>query len=194
MPRHNNVSWRGNSGLQDGKYIDFIKFKYLVVIYNDARDGLQLSLPLFRVLTMLSWSVSAHLANYKVVELNHVGDVIKAAFIMMSILRILWPRRHLETLQDFSCHNHVQQAVNCVDTIYKAWYEALDFSHKGLAGVCHQMHFVHLKVNVTAPRLPMFLLARSLDLNLEDKVLIEDGSIVMNQPQPIGIPTRISHK
>ncbi|KAH0744077.1 hypothetical protein KY290_032070 [Solanum tuberosum] len=254
MPRHNNVSWRGNSGLQDGKYIDFIKYKYLVVVYNDARDGLQLSLPLFRVLTMLSWSVSAHLANYKVVELNHVRDVIKAAFTMMSILRILWPRRHVigendefigkkaayalsqgvgviacigELLQgreagktfdlcfqqlkafadaipswdnvviayepvwaigtvaspDFSCHNHVQQAVNCFDTIHKAWYEALDFSHKGLAGVCHQMHFVHLKVNVTAPRLPMLSLARSLDLNLEDKVLIEDGSIVMNQPQ-----------
>uniref|UniRef100_M1ATP0 R2 late blight resistance protein n=1 Tax=Solanum tuberosum TaxID=4113 RepID=M1ATP0_SOLTU len=204
MPRHNNVSWRGNSGLQDGKYIDFIKYKYLVVVYNDARDGLQLSLPLFHVLTMLSWSVSVHLANYKVVELNHVRDVFKAAFTMMSILRILWPRRHVigendefigkkaayalsqgvgviacigELLQereagktfdlcfqqlkafadaipswdnvviayepvwaigtvaspDFSCHNHVQQAVNCFDTIYKAWYEALDFSHKGLA-------------------------------------------------------------
>ncbi|WMV30962.1 hypothetical protein MTR67_024347 [Solanum verrucosum] len=101
MPRHNNVSWRGNSGLQDGQYIDLIMFKYLMVVYDDAGDELQLNLPLFCVLTMLSWSVSEHLANYEVaVEPNHVRDVI-----MMSILRILWPRGHLEKLQDFSCHN-----------------------------------------------------------------------------------------
>ncbi|KAH0632972.1 hypothetical protein KY290_036359 [Solanum tuberosum] len=66
----------------------------------------------------------------------------------------------------------------------QSWYEALDFSHKGLASACRQMHFVQLKVNVTAPILPMLLLARSFDLNLKDKVLIEDESIVMNQPQP----------
>ncbi|KAH0665575.1 hypothetical protein KY290_027799 [Solanum tuberosum] len=175
MPRTNNVSLMGNYGLQDGGCIDLIMFKHLVVVNNDAGDGLQLSLPLFCVLIMLSWSVSEHLANFEVVvELDHIRVVSRATYIMTSILRILWPRGHLEKLQDFSCHNHVQQAVNYVDTIYKAWYEALDFSRKGLAGACRQMYFVQLKVNVTAPRLPMLSLARSFDLNLEDKVLIED--------------------
>lgn len=74
--------------------------------------------------------------------------------------------------------------MNYAATLNKAWYEALDFAHKGLVGVCHHMHFIYLEVNVTTPRLPMLLLARILDLNLEDKVLTEGGSIVMNQPQP----------
>lgn len=51
-----------------------------------------------------------------------------------------------------------------------------------------------LKSNVTAPRLPMLSLARSLDLNLDDKVLIEDGTMLGISPSPIGIPTRIPHK
>ncbi|KAH0635963.1 hypothetical protein KY289_035878 [Solanum tuberosum] len=89
LPRPNNVSWRGIFGLQDGWYIDLIMFKYLVVVYNDARDGLQLSFPLFCVFTMLSWSVSEHLANFEVVvELDHIRVVNKATFIMTSILRI----------------------------------------------------------------------------------------------------------
>ncbi|KAG5615764.1 hypothetical protein H5410_015588, partial [Solanum commersonii] len=82
-----------------------------------------------------------------VVELDHIRVVSKVAFIMTSILRILWPRGHLKKLQDFSCHTHVQQTVNYVDIIYKAWYEALDFSQNGLAGACHQMHFIQFKVN-----------------------------------------------
>lgn len=131
MPTHNNVSWRENSGLQDGKYIDLTMFRNMVDCYN-ARDGLQLSLPLYCVLTMLTWSVSESHANYEVVvELNHVKDVIKTSFIMMYIPRILWSMGQLKKLQGLSCLNHVQCEVNYVDTINKAWYEAHDFAHKG---------------------------------------------------------------
>lgn len=90
----------------------------------------------------------------------------------------------LEKLQVFSYNSHVQSAVNYAATLNKAWYESLGFAHKGLFGVCHQMHFIHLEMNVTTPRLAVLLLARILELNLEDKVLIEGNGIVMNHPYP----------
>ncbi|KAH0709632.1 hypothetical protein KY284_011059 [Solanum tuberosum] len=43
---------------------------------------------------------------------------------------------------------------------------------------------MHLEVTITTPGLPTPLLVRFVDLNLEDKVLIEDKSIVMNQVKP----------
>ncbi|XP_055815392.1 uncharacterized protein LOC129885216 [Solanum dulcamara] len=118
-------------------------------------------------------------------ELNLVNDVIIATFIMMSIPRILWPMGHLEKLRGFSYHSHVQREVNYVATINKAWYEALDFAHKGLAGACRQMHFVHLEVNVTAPKLPMLSLVRFLALNFEDK-----STFVLF---PLSIPTKLKY-
>ncbi|XP_060181667.1 uncharacterized protein LOC132611265 [Lycium barbarum] len=98
--------------------------------------------------------------------------------------RILWPMENLENLQGFYYHSHAQREVNYVGAMDRAWYDALDFAHGEIAGACHQVHFAHLEVNVTTPRLSMPLLARFLDLNLEDKVLIRDRSIVMNHPQP----------
>lgn len=110
---------------------------------------------------------------YKVVgELNHVNNGVIADFIMIFIPRILWSMGQLEKLQVFSYHSHVQSAVNYAAILNNAWYEALDFAHKGVFGVCHQMHFIHLEMNVTTTRLAVMLLARILDLNLEDKVLI----------------------
>ncbi|KAH0678998.1 hypothetical protein KY284_020083 [Solanum tuberosum] len=185
MPRHNNMSWIRNFGQQDGKHVALTMLQTLVEVFHSVGSGLHLSLPLSCILPMLSRSVSEYHANYETLgELNHVNNGIIAAFNMISVPRILWPMGHLEKLQVFSYHSHVQREVNYAATLNKAWNEALEFSHKGLAGACHQMHFIHLEVNVTTPRLPMLLLARFLDLNLEDKVLIEDGSIVMNQPQP----------
>ncbi|KAH0773915.1 hypothetical protein KY290_011052 [Solanum tuberosum] len=43
---------------------------------------------------------------------------------------------------------------------------------------------MHLEGTVTTPGLPTPLLAKFVDLNLEDKVLIEDKSIFMNQVKP----------
>ncbi|KAK4740176.1 hypothetical protein R3W88_003873 [Solanum pinnatisectum] len=205
VPRQNNMLWLGNYGLKEGKYVALTMFQNLVEVCHNVGEGLQFSLPLSCIVPMLSWSVSEYHANYEVVvELNHANDVIIAAFIMMSIPSILWSIGHLEKLQGFSHHSHVQLEVNYAATtnktwcealdfalevnyaatINKTWYEAGDFAYNELAGARHQMHFMHLEVTVTTHRLPTLLLVRFLDLNLEDKVLIEDGSIVMNQPQP----------
>lgn len=84
----------------------------------------------------------------------------------------------------FSYHNNVHRELNYDATLHKSWNGALDFSHKGLVSDCHQMHFINLKVNVTIPRLLMLLLARFLDLKLEDKAHNEGRSIVIKQSYP----------
>ncbi|WMV19882.1 hypothetical protein MTR67_013267 [Solanum verrucosum] len=183
MPRHSNMTWIRNSGLQDGKYIALTMLKILAEVCHNVGDGLHLSLPLSCVLPMLSWIVSEYHANYEAVgELNHVNDGIIATFYYDFRSKDIVAYGIFRETTVFSYHNHVQCEVNYAATLNKACYEALDFAHKELVGVCHQMHFIYLEVNVTTPRLPMLLLARILDLNLEDKVLIEGGSIVMNQP------------
>ncbi|KAG5579758.1 hypothetical protein H5410_050385 [Solanum commersonii] len=174
-------------------------FQNLVEVCHNVGEGLQFGLPLSCILPMLCWSVSEYHANYEVVvELNHANDVIIATFIMMSIPSILWSMGHLEKLQGFSHHSHVQLEVNYVAIINKTWYEALDFSlevnyvatinktwyedlnffhkelvgdfaHKELAGACHQMHFMHHEITVTTPRLPMLLLRFMGNLGRDDE-------------------------
>ncbi|KAJ1427090.1 Six-hairpin glycosidase superfamily [Sesbania bispinosa] len=68
LPRNNNVSWRGNSCLQDG----------VVGGYYDAGDAIKFNFPASFAMTMLSWSVIEYRAKYQVVEeLSHVKDIIK---------------------------------------------------------------------------------------------------------------------
>uniref|UniRef100_M1DEV6 Endo-1,4-beta-glucanase n=1 Tax=Solanum tuberosum TaxID=4113 RepID=M1DEV6_SOLTU len=132
------MSWIRNSGLQDGKHVALTMLQTLVEVFHRVGYGLHLSLPLSCVLPMLSRSVSEYHANYETLgELNHVNNGIIAAFNMISVPRILWPMGHLEKLQVFSYHSHVQREVNYAATLNKAWNEALEFSHKGLAGACH---------------------------------------------------------
>ncbi|KAJ8529691.1 hypothetical protein K7X08_036526 [Anisodus acutangulus] len=78
LPKHNNVSWRGNSCLQDGKSDDSTMFKNLVGGYYDAGDAIKFNFPQSFALTMLSWSVIEYSAKYEAAgELNHVKDIIK---------------------------------------------------------------------------------------------------------------------
>ncbi|OIT19984.1 hypothetical protein A4A49_39467 [Nicotiana attenuata] len=49
---------------------------------------------------------------------------------------------------------------------------------------CQLVAFTHVIVYIATFSLLLFFVEGFLDSNLEDKVLIEDGSIVMNQPQP----------
>ncbi|KAG5616254.1 hypothetical protein H5410_016078 [Solanum commersonii] len=102
MPRHSNMTWIRNSRLQDGKYVALTMLKILAEVCHNVGDGLHLSLPLSCVLPMLSWIVSEYHANYEAVgELNHVNDGIIAAFIVISVPRILWSMGYLEKLQFF---------------------------------------------------------------------------------------------
>ncbi|KAK1360393.1 Endoglucanase [Heracleum sosnowskyi] len=75
LPKNNNVTWRGNSGLNDGKSAPS---KNLVGGYYDAGDAIKFNFPQSFAMTMLSWSVIEYSAKYEAAgELNHIKDVIK---------------------------------------------------------------------------------------------------------------------
>ncbi|XP_022929309.1 endoglucanase 25-like [Cucurbita moschata] len=77
LPKHNNVSWRGNSCTRDGHGSSAI-FKDLSGGYYDAGDAIKFNFPASFAMTMLSWSVIEYSAKYEAAgELNHVKDIIK---------------------------------------------------------------------------------------------------------------------
>lgn len=77
LPKHNNVTWRGNSGMNDGISDPAIK-KNLVGGFYDAGDAIKFNFPASFALTMLSWSVIEYSAKYEAAgELTHVKDTIK---------------------------------------------------------------------------------------------------------------------
>ncbi|CAA7399268.1 unnamed protein product [Spirodela intermedia] len=77
LPKHNNVSWRGNSGMQDGMSNGGTK-KNLVGGYYDAGDAIKFGFPMSFSMTLLSWSVIEYSAKYEAAgELEHVKEIIK---------------------------------------------------------------------------------------------------------------------
>lgn len=77
LPKHNNVSWRGNSGMKDGLSDSAVK-KNLVGGFYDAGDAIKFNFPASFALTMLSWSAIEYSAKYEAAgELTHVKDTIK---------------------------------------------------------------------------------------------------------------------
>ncbi|XP_058110828.1 endoglucanase 9-like [Magnolia sinica] len=77
LPKHNNVSWRGNSGMKDG-LSDAAIGRSLVGGYYDAGDSIKFNFPASFAMTMLSWSVIEYSAKYEAAgELNHVKEIIK---------------------------------------------------------------------------------------------------------------------
>ncbi|XP_078159966.1 endoglucanase 10-like [Carex rostrata] len=77
IPRHNNVSWRGNSGMKDGFSDSSIK-RNLVGGYYDAGDAIKFNFPMSFAMTMLSWSVIEYKAKYEAAgELDHIKEIIK---------------------------------------------------------------------------------------------------------------------
>ncbi|KAL0911572.1 hypothetical protein M5K25_019722 [Dendrobium thyrsiflorum] len=77
LPKHNNVSWRGNSGMKDG-FSDAAVKRSLVGGYYDAGDAIKFNFPQSFAMTMLSWSVIEYSAKYEAVgELAHVREIIK---------------------------------------------------------------------------------------------------------------------
>lgn len=79
LPKHNNVSWRGNSCTDDGKSDpSWTLTKDLVGGYYDAGDAIKFNFPSSFAMTMLSWSVIEYSAKYEAAgELNHVKEIIK---------------------------------------------------------------------------------------------------------------------
>ncbi|RRT82265.1 hypothetical protein B296_00020388 [Ensete ventricosum] len=77
LPKHNNVSWRGNSGMKDGLSDDAIR-RSLVGGYYDAGDAIKFNFPMSFAMTMLSWSVIEYSDKYEAAgELDHVKGIIK---------------------------------------------------------------------------------------------------------------------
>ncbi|CAA7037354.1 unnamed protein product [Microthlaspi erraticum] len=78
LPKDNNVTWRGNSCMQDGKGEPGEFYKDLVGGYYDAGDAIKFNFPMSYAMTLLSWSVIEYSAKYEAAgELNHVKEVIK---------------------------------------------------------------------------------------------------------------------
>ncbi|OMO63939.1 Glycoside hydrolase, family 9 [Corchorus capsularis] len=74
LPANNNVSWRGDSCLDDGNgYLNGLQGGYY-----DGGDAVKYSFPASFAMTILSWSVLEYSAKYEGAgELNHVKDIIK---------------------------------------------------------------------------------------------------------------------
>ncbi|XVF32853.1 hypothetical protein REPUB_Repub17cG0118400 [Reevesia pubescens] len=74
LPANNNVSWRGDSCVDDGNgYLDGLEGGYY-----DGGDAVKYSFPASFAMTVLSWSVLEYSARYEAAgELNHVKDIIK---------------------------------------------------------------------------------------------------------------------
>ncbi|XVE73388.1 hypothetical protein DITRI_Ditri11bG0114100 [Diplodiscus trichospermus] len=74
LPANNNVSWRGDSCLDDGNgYLNGLEGGYY-----DGGDAVKYSFPASFAMTILSWSVLEYSARYEAAgELNHVKDIIK---------------------------------------------------------------------------------------------------------------------
>ncbi|RZC66016.1 hypothetical protein C5167_009708 [Papaver somniferum] len=73
LPKHNNVSRRGDSGMKDG----FIG-QNLVGGFYDSGDAIKFNFPQSFAMTMLSWSVIEYSGKYEAAgELNHVKEIIK---------------------------------------------------------------------------------------------------------------------
>ncbi|KAL2506293.1 Endoglucanase 25 [Abeliophyllum distichum] len=78
LTKHNNVSWKGNSCLNDGKSDSGTIFKDLVGGYYNAGDAIKFNFPQSVAMTMLSWSVIEYIAKYEAAgELNHIKEIIK---------------------------------------------------------------------------------------------------------------------
>ncbi|KAJ1699141.1 hypothetical protein LUZ63_007653 [Rhynchospora breviuscula] len=77
LPRHNNVTWRGNSGMKDGLSDPAFR-RSLVGGFYDAGDAIKFNFPSSFAMTMLSWSVIEYSAKYQAAgELGHVREIIK---------------------------------------------------------------------------------------------------------------------
>ncbi|CAA2957515.1 endoglucanase 12 [Olea europaea subsp. europaea] len=77
LPKNNGISWRGNSGLQDGSDATDVKGG-LVGGYYDAGDNTKFHFPMSFAMTMLSWSVIEYEHKFRAIgEYDHMKDLIK---------------------------------------------------------------------------------------------------------------------
>lgn len=77
LPKNNPISWRRDSGLQDGSGETDLKGG-LVGGYYDAGDNTKFHFPMSFAMTMLSWSVMEYEYKYRAIgEYDHVRDLIK---------------------------------------------------------------------------------------------------------------------
>lgn len=77
LGKSNGISWRGNSGLNDGSDVAEIRGG-LVGGYYDAGDNVKFHFPMAFAMTMLSWSVIEYRHKYEAVnEYAHARELIK---------------------------------------------------------------------------------------------------------------------
>jgi hypothetical protein len=77
LPKHNNVPWRGDSCLKDGRSDQSFR-RDLSGGYYDGGDAVKFNFPAAFSMTLLSWSVIEYSAKYEAAgELAHVRDTIK---------------------------------------------------------------------------------------------------------------------
>lgn len=78
LDKANNISWRGTSGLRDGRDAIGGIPSNLSGGFYDAGDNIKFNFPGAYAMTLLSWSVIEYKAKYEVAgELDHVKKIIK---------------------------------------------------------------------------------------------------------------------
>ncbi|CAN7029231.1 hypothetical protein BRARA_H00249 [Brassica rapa] len=77
LPEENNVTWRGDSCIQDGKYPGS-SYPHLSGGYYDGGNAIKSNFKMSFAMTMLSWSVIEYHSKYQQLgELIHVEGIIK---------------------------------------------------------------------------------------------------------------------
>ncbi|KAK8937561.1 Endoglucanase 12 [Platanthera guangdongensis] len=77
LPKNNGITWRGDSGLNDGVGQTDLKHG-LVGGYYDAGDNIKFNFPMAFSMSLLSWSVVEYSNKYRDLgEYDHIRDIIK---------------------------------------------------------------------------------------------------------------------
>ncbi|OIT29252.1 hypothetical protein A4A49_16113 [Nicotiana attenuata] len=111
--------------------------------------------------------------------------ICRTITILLFIPVFLWLMKYSKETQYISHHAFVQNEVHYAVTIVepdmnKVWYGALNFAQKELACACHLVYCKLIEIHTTIASLPKAVSLVFLNSNFEDKVLIEEGSIVVN--------------
>ncbi|KAM6542519.1 hypothetical protein CsatB_006966 [Cannabis sativa] len=77
-PKNNQVKFRGDSGLEDGKFGGRESDEDVVGGFYDSGNNIKFSFPTAYTITLLSWSVIEYHQKYSEIgEVDHVKDIIK---------------------------------------------------------------------------------------------------------------------
>ncbi|KAG6468479.1 hypothetical protein ZIOFF_073167 [Zingiber officinale] len=126
IPKYNNVSWRGNSGLRDD-LSDQSYGKSLVSEFYDVGNAIKFSFSLSFSMTMLSCNVIEYSAKYKSTEeLHHIKEIIRCFDLAAEVAAALTTTSIV--FKDDNANSH--KLVHGAFTLWK--FASRDIKHKNI--------------------------------------------------------------